>query len=80
MYKCLDCGLVFQEPTTYSEDRTPGGAFEGGSFVEHYDGCPKCSGGFKEVECCELCGQTSIEELKDGLCDNCWEVVNCEEI
>lgn len=43
MYKCVDCGLVFDEPKLFSEDRTPGGAFEGGSFIERWYGCPNCS-------------------------------------
>lgn len=40
MFKCYDCGYVFEEPKHYSEDRTPGGAFEGSSFIEHFTGCP----------------------------------------
>lgn len=52
MYKCTneDCGCVFEEPKTYCEDRTPGGACEGGSFIEYYLGCPVCSCGFEEIE------------------------------
>lgn len=43
MYKCIECGLVFENAKLYSEDRTPGGAFEGGSFIEKWYGCPHCS-------------------------------------
>lgn len=50
MYRCEDCGYVFEEPKLYSEDRTPGGAFEGGSFIERWVGCPFCSGEFEEFE------------------------------
>ena len=72
MYKCLDCGHVFEEPKQYSEDRTPGGAFEGGSFIEHYTGCPLCSGAFEEAKQCEICGEYfTDDELTDTTCGDC---------
>ncbi len=80
MYKCLDCGHVFEEPKQYSEDRTPGGAFEGGSFIEHYTGCPVCSGAYKEAKQCEICGKyftddelTDTTEMINGDCGDCCE-------
>ena len=42
MYKCNDCDCIFDNPKTYSEDRTPSGVFEGGSFIETWEGCPHC--------------------------------------
>lgn len=50
MYKCLDCGYIFDEPNRYSEDRTPGGVFEGGSFIEYWYGCPSCAGAYEEYD------------------------------
>ena len=50
LYRCLECGEVFEEPSTYSEDRTPGGVNEGGSFIYHYKGCPVCEGSYEEIE------------------------------
>ena len=50
MYKCLDCGCIFEEPKKYSEDRTPGGVFEGGSFIEYWQGCPDCAGAYEEYD------------------------------
>lgn len=78
MYKCYDCGYVFDTPKHCSEDRTPGGAFEGGSFIERWDGCPKCEGAFDEVIECDGCGEFFLrEELRsneDGsFCDMCYE-------
>ncbi len=78
MYKCLDCGYVFEEPRTYTEDRTPGGVFEGGNFIELYEGCPKCSGGYEEVVECDDCGEfLTFEEAesrdKRNYCLNCYE-------
>lgn len=57
MFKCYDCGYVFEEPKHYSEDRTPGGAFEGGSFIEHFTGCPQCAGAYDEAVECDGCGE-----------------------
>lgn len=50
MYYCKECDYVFEEPKKYSEDRTPEGAFEGGSFIEYFEGCPICGGGFVEYD------------------------------
>lgn len=66
MFKCLDCYEVFEEPKKYAEDRTPGGAFEGGSFIEYFTGCPYCSGAYEEAKECEICGNYfTDDELKD---------------
>ena len=80
MYKCLDCGHIFEEPKQYSEDRTPGGAFEGGSFIEYYTGCPVCSGAYEEAKQCEICGEyftddelTDTTEYINGGCGDCCE-------
>ena len=50
MYYCEECDFIFEEPTLYAEDRTPGEAFEGGSFIEHFKGCPICAGGYVEYD------------------------------
>ena len=80
MFKCLDCGHIFEEPKQYSEDRTPGGACEGGSFIEHYTGCPVCSGAYEEAKQCEICGKyftsdelTDTNEYINGGCGDCCE-------
>lgn len=77
MYKCYDCGSIFTEPENFSEDRTPGGAFEGGSFIEDYTGCPMCSGAYGEVQECDLCGEWAyVGDLnyceQGSLCDDCY--------
>lgn len=78
MYKCYDCGYVFDKPKNYAEDRTPGGVFEGGSFVEHYTGCPECSGAYGSVRECDNCGEYVFEECLNlteygEFCDECYE-------
>ena len=62
MYKCKDCGLIFDEPKEYSEDCTPGGAFEGGSFINRFSGCPNCSGAYDDAKEWEICGEYFLEE------------------
>lgn len=48
MYRCLECKAVFDEPYIEYEDCTPGGAFEGGSFMQEYRYCPVCHGEYDE--------------------------------
>ena len=50
MYKCRECNHEFIEPKEYSEDCTPSGVFESGSFIRIYSGCPLCSGNYEEIE------------------------------
>ena len=76
MYKCLECECVFETPKTYSEDRTPGGAFEGGSFIYRYEACPNCEGAYREARMCDACGEYEIEE-KGEYIDNDWLCENC---
>lgn len=49
MYRCERCNKLFDEPKIYTEDLTPGGAFEGGSFNKKYYGCPSCEADYEEV-------------------------------
>lgn len=56
MYKCLECGYIFDEPKKVSEDLTPGGVFEGGSFINEYHVCPRCNGAYDDVRVCNCCG------------------------
>lgn len=50
MKRCLECGFLFEEPKEYDEDLTPGGAFEGGSFIRKFKGCPICEGSYEEIK------------------------------
>lgn len=45
MYKCLDCGEIFEEPTSWYEDR---GEFWGAPCSEKIWGCPLCHGSYEE--------------------------------
>ena len=63
MYKCFDCGCVFEQPKVYIEDCTPGGVSEGGSFLQKYDCCPECEGTFGSVEECTICGEWDYTDV-----------------
>ena len=76
MYKCCDCGYIFEEPKTYHENRTPSCGFEP-SFIETLSGCPKCESAYERVFECAYCGKYFKEyELdyngKDYICDDCY--------
>ena len=69
MYKCRECGTLFEEPTTSKE----GLGFVGGDYATlSVDCCPECGadGYFDEIEKCIICNEYS-ETLKDGFCDDC---------
>lgn len=67
MFKCEECGMVFDEPNIYKEkhglDAPP---------YEIFSECPFCGGHFVEAEKCELCGEWNVpRELTMGVCDEC---------
>lgn len=72
MYKCCDCGLVFDNPKVYSEDRTPYGGYPEPGFTEHFAGCPSCGGAFDEAMECVRCNNEYIStESSYPFCEGC---------
>lgn len=77
MYKCEECERIFEEPGIYREDCTPGGVFEGGSFIQEYNVCPYCdSSNYWEIEECCKCEFHGIVEkgeyTSEGfVCEDC---------
>lgn len=70
MYKCLDCGHIFDdgEEAVSKEyhDEIPGG------FYEEFDCCPICGGNFEETTRCRKCGGEFLDdELLSGYCEEC---------
>lgn len=59
MYKCLDCGRLFEEPAVWSE--------------EEPKGCPECGGTYGEAYQCVDCQEwyTADEAYYAGYCYNC---------
>jgi hypothetical protein len=72
MYKCLECGAVFEEPKFYKESRPYGSGFA----FEELSGCPSCGEGFENAYKCDSCGEYfTRDEMIDGVCKDCIEDV-----
>ena len=68
MFKCNECGMVFNEPATCEEPHPYGM----GSASETFACCPYCKGNFEEAVKCEICGEWFTEdELFFGVCEDC---------
>lgn len=71
MYKCLECGHIFEEgeQATWIEDcgeYCGSGVYKGGS------GCPICKGDFEKTQKCVVCGGEFLEkEIESGYCEEC---------
>ena len=60
MFKCLDCGHIFEEGEQATrEERHPYGST---TASEYFAVCPVCGGDFEEAACCEKCGGVFLEE------------------
>lgn len=73
MYKCLDCGHVFDdgEQEVWEESR---GEFWGAPCSEVVDGCPRCHGDYEEAKKCSICGGVFVDDdLFGGVCEECIE-------
>ena len=71
MYKCIDCGHLFEEgeQSVWYENQ---GECHGRIAMEKFSGCPVCKGDYEEVYQCEQCGDWHTEnELYDGWCEDC---------
>lgn len=67
MYKCLDCGEVFDEPASVRETH----GFTDG-FAETFYMCPHCNGDYEEAKQCQECDEWRTEdELYEGWCEKC---------
>ena len=61
MYKCSNCGEVFEEPNAIKED-----------WGETFYVCPYCDDDYEEAHQCKECGEWHTEnELYDGWCEKC---------
>lgn len=61
MFKCDDCGLLFDEPRYIREPH--------GEYLSH---CPACGGSFSNVYECEVCG---AEYTEGDVCPTCQETM-----
>ena len=61
MYKCLNCGEIFEEAKPIKED-----------WGESFSVCPYCNGDYEEAKQCQECGEWHAEnEMYDGWCEKC---------
>lgn len=71
MYKCTECGHLFEEgeQAVWYENQ---GECHGVTAMERFSGCPVCKGDYEEVYQCEACGDWHTEdELYDSWCEKC---------
>lgn len=61
MYRCSECGHIFEEGEFKSWIEPHG---------EEMQGCPKCFSSFEEVKPCKVCGSYNHEGL-ESFCDEC---------
>lgn len=66
MFKCTECGHIFDEPKMWSEKH------EDGLPYETLSACPNCGEHFEEAKQCEICGGWfTKDDLTMGVCDEC---------
>lgn len=74
MYKCVECGHLFEEgeEAVWAEDR---GEFWGRPVTEECSGCPDCRGDYEEVYQCESCEEWFFEDEMYGhsICKKCYK-------
>lgn len=67
MFKCLQCGHLFEDGEQLEWEDMHGLTFGNG---EHFSGCPLCKGDYQEIEPCKICG-TYQHEVEDEYCEDC---------
>ena len=69
MYKCTECGNLFEEGEQATWEERHG--LESPPY-EKWSGCPVCKGDYEEVHQCKECGDWhSEDELCEGWCEKC---------
>lgn len=63
MFKCEECGEVFETPNRWSETGLP---------YATLTGCPKCGGYYEEAEQCKVCKDWHLpSKMYSGVCVDC---------
>ena len=71
MYKCCECGHLFEEgeQAVWHENQ---GECHGITAMEQFSGCPLCHDDYNEVYQCNECGDWHYaDELYSGWCEKC---------
>ena len=61
MFKCIECGHIFEDGEQARWTETHG---------EVWESCPICKGDYEEVEPCKICGSYD-HSVDDDYCDDC---------
>lgn len=69
MYKCTDCGHLFESGEEKIVTEEVGEAW-GSPVYEDWARCPICKGDFEEVKPCEICG-TYEKATDENVCKKC---------
>ena len=72
LYRCIECGHIFDEPKEYYGEELE---FWGVPCRERFVGCPNCFGDYENVIQCEECGEyvAGIDDYyDDNLCPSCY--------
>ena len=67
MYRCLECGHLFEEGEQAEWTEMHGFNYGNG---ERFSGCPICKGDYEEIKPCKICGGYD-NETNDGFCEEC---------
>lgn len=71
MYKCYDCGHIFDKGEEEKWFEVVG-EYGGRSCLEELVGCPLCRGQFGVTEKCAICGSEHLSHVLHGdVCDEC---------
>ena len=77
-YKCTDCGHIFEDGEEKVTTEYLGECF-GFPAYDEFSSCPSCGGDYDKAEKCEKCGGVFFcDELTDGLCNECLNVLAME--
>ena len=61
MYKCVECGNLFEDGEQ---------AFWKEAHGESFTGCPLCKGNYEEIKPCKICG-TYLHDFDEDYCEHC---------
>lgn len=70
MYRCLECGYIFDDESVTHITELIGEAW-GRPVYENRSVCPICGEAFEEVEPCRICGKYETIENGEEICEDC---------
>ena len=66
MYKCCNCGAIFEEPSTFLVNY---GEYFGSYSLTQEEGCPFCKNDFYPINTCKECGVEINDD--EEYCEKC---------